>query len=381
MPRRVEASAFSAPAPLPAAMRALAASAVLLVAGTAGAAEDFRARVAPGEVSFDGPGIVAVLEEQGPDVVAWRLRTNLTSPEGVVEVRGWFSVDRPRQVVPESRTAGAPDADWHQFIEVAAQALADRPAGARNVNLSGEARNLTLRLALPVNAATGEAGLRLRRDVAPPVFALGPVQNLTHIGFYLETTTDEPALATVLVRPAAGGEEVPLPTTSASRLQRFPVQGLAPNAAYLFRVTFQDWAGNSATSADVPVHTLPAPVRPAPRITARTPEANATLPAPVALVAVAFEGPAPRGLDGVQVFVDKTAQARANMTLLPGRLEVRLAPPLGPGAHDVGVELTSAEGGLTVERWAFTVAGATPLPGPAWAALALAAAGALARRR
>lgn len=368
-------------------MRGALALAALLVVTLAPAAAglDFRATLEPGAAprfaAEPGANVTAELLEQGPERVAWRLRTDAPSLEGLLEVPGWFGVERARQVVPASRTAGVPDDDWHLFVVVPADALADAPRGARLANLTGGPVNPSLRLVLPVSATTGEAELELRRDARAPSFEVGAVQDVTHFSFYLETTTDEPALATVLVRPAAGGAEVPFPTTIASRLQRFPVQGLEPDAAYVFRVAFEDWAGNTAASPESRMRTLPRPVLPAPIISGRTPPPDATVAGPVGLVAVDFTGPAPRGLDGVRAFVDKTAVFPEDITLLPGRVEVRVAPALGPGKHSVGFDLTSAEGGTVEDSWSFTVAGATPAPWAALAALVVAAVGLAVRPR
>lgn len=353
-------------------VRALAPLAVLLALAPAAAAEDFRVTLVHGQAPrFEGAAVEAELLEAGPGRVEWRLRSAAAWLEGTVLSEGWFEVERPRQVVPESRTPGALDDDWHFFHEVRDPGA---PGPDRLVNLTGQGSAATLRLGFPVN---GTAWLRLTRDVEPPGFTLGDPTNVTHFAFHLVTTTTEHALGDLRIRPAAGGEEVPHRTTILALLQRFPVQGLDPDTAYVFDVAFTDWAGNAATSPPVAVRTLPAPELPKPVVVERFPPPGAILGEPVALIAVAFTGPAPRP-DGIAVFVDKLA-VREGIALNGSRVEVRLAQPLGPGRHSVGVELTSAEGGTAVERWSFEVA--RPAPGPAGAALLLAAAAVLAVRR
>jgi hypothetical protein len=385
------ASRTSTSSPAPAAHRAvgpvaflalLVPLALLAVAPPAGGSaplpgQDFHAVLTPGrEPTFVAPDATADLLAHDDHTVLWRIRTNLTALDGTIEIKGWFNVSRIRQVVPDHRTREAGEDGWRLFIPVDAATIPDRPAGARNANVTGTPQDITMRLAFPVDANSHEAHLRLRRDVHPPVYHIGQVRDATHFGFYVESTTDEPALATLWVRPAdLTREPVPFPTTVASSPQRFPVQGLEPDRDHLFRIEFEDWAGNRISSPELPARTAAKPVHPAPTITAREPPPNATVAGPVRLVAVNFTGEGPTRAAHVAAFVDKMAQLSSNVTVLPGRVEVRLEPGLGPGFHSVGFDLRTAEGGLTEDSWTFTVAGkgASAPAAPTLVALALAA--------
>lgn len=359
----------------PVALALLAASAPLAAPTLAQPApgEDFRITLAAGAAPrFEGVGVDATLVVNSPDQLEWRLATAKERLLGALVSDGAWPVERPRQLVPEARASGIPDDDWHFFTEV--QDVTDSAAWARVTNISAEGKRVAFALAFPVNTTLHEAGLRVTRDTAPPGFTVGPVADLTHFSFYLETTTTEYALANLVIRELPAGEPVPNPTSVFARLQRFPVQGLDADADHAFHVEFTDWAGNTARSPDQRVHTLPRPVLPAPVVTAREPPPNATLAAPVRQVALNFTGPPPRWPGGVAVFIDKLP-VHEGVSLGPGRVEVALPRPLGPGPHTVGIELTTPEGGLAVERWGFEVAAPTPLPAlTVLAALGLAAA-------
>jgi hypothetical protein len=349
----------------------IALAVLALAAVPVAAAADFTVTLTPGAPpSFEGAGVSATLAEEVPgERVAWNL-TGSGQMSGRVVSRGYFDVERPRQV--------APDVDPHfDLTEAPPDELANATDGVRLLNYSREGGDLVLTMTFPLE---GVGYLRLTRDVAPPNFTLGPVRNLTHQGFYVETTTDEYAWSDLVLQPAAGGEAVRNPIGTRTLLQRFPIQGLRPDTPYVWWVNFTDWSANAVQSPQQSLRTLPRPVLPAPTITAQEPTANATLAAPVRLVAVNFTGPAPANLDSVAVFVDKTPQL-GNVRLLPGRVEATLTTPLGPGDHTASVELTSDEGGLAVARWAFKVGGArAALPDLPWIALSLAAAAIVARR-
>jgi len=324
--------------------------ALLGLAGAAAAADaDFRITLQAGaEPRFEGTSASGVLvEEAAGEHLAWNLTSAKPQLLGVVVADGYFAVARPEQVYPGID----PHYDLHDapLDEVMA---ADH--GTRLVNATRDATGLTMWLTFPVGE---NQTLALTRDVEPPGFTIGPVQNLTDHSLYLETTTTEYARADLQLQPAEGGDVVRNPTAQSALLQRFPITGLRPDTSYTAWLEVWDWSGNRARSANFTFHTLPKPVLPAPVIGALEPAPGATLNAPVSFLAVNFSGPAPREGEGVAVFVDATA-VRQGLTLLPGRLEVRLATPLGPGPHRVGVELTSAEGGMSEARWSFTVRGA-----------------------
>ncbi|HEV8360734.1 MAG TPA: hypothetical protein VGR28_09800 [Candidatus Thermoplasmatota archaeon] len=315
-----------------------------------------------------------VREVRGEEAV-FSITTARTQVHGAILVRGW-DVARAEQVYVE--------VDPHfDLKERPADDLDSAGEGVRIFNYTSGLPNLTIDLTFPVD---GNATLVIVRDVQPPNFTIGAPANVTDHSFDLVTSTDEYAAADLVIRPAAGGEEVHSPIGVRSLQQAFPVIGLRPATLYSWYVDFRDGSGNTARSPNATLRTLPTPARPAPVITAREPPPNATVDAAVRLVAVNFTGPAPASLDGVSVFLDKVPQHQG-VALLPGRLEVRPAAPLGPGLHTVGVELTSADGGMTVDQWAFHVAGAradAAAPGPGLALLVAGLAGAAwaaARRR
>jgi hypothetical protein len=344
----------------------------LLACAQAAQAEDFRITLAPGATPrFEALGNASgeLAQERPGLLVVWNITTGAPRLVGTVVSHHYFALlERPRQVVPE--------ADDHFFVELPGAELNDTGPSARAVNFTvAPDGTITLALAFPVEA--GHAQLRLTRDTDAPPFTVGEVQNLTDSKFYLETTTAEYAFANLVLQT---GSEDPIlnPTAIPALLQRFPVQGLRPDTAYACYVEFRDWAGNTGRSANFTVRTLPTPERPKPMVTAREPLPGAVLREPVLLVAVNFTGPAPPSLDQVAVFLDKVP-THEGLRLLPGRLEVVPSPPMGPGPHSVGIELTGQEGGTAVERWTFEVA--RPAPGPAAVAVVALAALALARRR
>ena len=317
-----------------------------------------------------------------------RLALNLTKNYTTFEVRvsGW-DVQRARQVVPllfldphEPTCVAKPGScDYTLFEQFPNERIWDVDGPARVFFTNGTAGEVVLRLGIPgpVNAT-----LVVERDVTPPTFVVRPPQNLTHIGFYQETTTNELALADLQVRPASGGGEwVRNPTPVYHFLQRFPVQGLHADSEYEARVVFTDWAENEATSAPYRVRTLPEPVRPIPVVTPLSPEPNATVARDGVVVRASYQSPeSPVLREGVRLFFDKQeVSEKAGHT--EGEVAYTVPTPLAPGLHSVSVEVTNEAGGRGVARWTFQVEGREAGAAP-WAALAgLAIAAIVATRR
>lgn len=331
---------------------------LLALAPAAAGAEDARLVLAPGQPprAEAAGNITVTLVNATAEQVEWSLRApGRDRVEVLVEAGRWFAFERPQQVVPEARAAGMPDDDWHFFVQV--EDVGGRAPWTRAVNTTNNATGLALRLVFPVNETTGNASLRLTRDVVAPGFALGTPHDINHIGFIVATNTTEYALATLRIRPAAGGEDVPHPTPQLALIQTFPVQGLEPDTAYTWDVTFRDWAGNEARSAPQQVRTAPEPVRPLPRIEGLVPAPNATLTQPAAFIEARFASPdSPVARGGVRLFVDLAEVQEFDVT--QGHLHYAPPRPLGAGLHRVSVEVTNEAGGMSDARWSFTVQGA-----------------------
>lgn len=322
------------------------------------------------------PGLATLAEEEAGERLAWNL--TLSKEFTVVEVRarGYFDVERARQVLPLL--------DGRYFAEFPLPDLSQATEAVPLFNLTGDASDLVLRLGFP---GPGSVNFTLERDVEPPVFAIGGVDHITHYSFVATTTTLEPALADLRIRPAAGGDELRNPTVRPALEQTFPVQGLDPATAYAWHVVFKDWSGNVARSDEQRLLTAPEPVRPLPRVLDLVPAANATVPPPVLVVSArVVSDESPVTFDGVRLFVDKR-EVVDEFTFEDGVVTYRLPEPLRAGFHSVSLEVTNVAGGRAIERWTFTVdvagvAGETSTPGAAavgaMAALALVA---LLRRR
>lgn len=341
---------------------------------------DVRIAVArDGEPSVAGGG--ARLLDHSPGEEA-RFTLNLTEEYTTFEARveGW-DVERARQVLPllhldrnESACAGRSGAcDYTLFETFPHERIWDVDGPARVFFTTGTPDEVVLRLGVPgpVNAT-----LVLRRDVTPPTFTLRPPQNVTHIGFYQETTTGELALADLQVRRVGADDWVQNPTPAYHYLQKFPVQGLRADAEHEARVVFTDWSGNNVTSQTYRVRTLPEPERPIPVVTPLDPPPNATVGREGVVVRARFasnESPVPEG--GVRLFFDKQEVTPA-VGLSGDEVAYAVPEALDRGLHSVSVEVTNEAGGRGVARWTFEVGGRRVDAAP-WAALAALAATAL----
>ncbi len=321
--------------------------------------------------SYEGPTTLAVLESsQAGQAYTWRLQ--LEKDYTILEIRvdAGFDIERPRQLVPELDDAAQHPSQEHLhphfFQPLTRHDVSEVDSPARVYNLTEDETGFTYRLGIP---GPGPAALSLRRDVTPPVFTVGEPSDITHIGFMLETTTDEFAYGSVQVaRP--DGEVVPFPTPLPSLQQTYPVQGLQADTDYNVTVVFTDWSGNEATAPTFMVRTAAQPYRPIPEVVAIAPVPESTVAGPnVAIEAQMTSPESPITREGVRLFVDKQ-EVFEGFTVEAGRLSI-LVGPLEPGLHSVSVEVTNVAGGTGRAAWIFTVEDSREAPGPAFAVVAL----------
>lgn len=347
---------------------------------------DVHVEVTPTGATVDGASVRLLNLTPGED---YRFTLNLTKAYTTFEVRAdGLDLERARQLVPHLyiekgeaeclRVKGT--CDFSLFEQFPNDEIWDVDGPARVYFVNGTAEAVVLRLGIPgpVNAT-----LLLARDVTPPNWTLRPMQDLTTIGFYQESVTDELALADLQVRARGATEWVQNPTPTFHYLQRFPVQGLTANKTFEWRLLFEDWAGNEASTPTFLVTTPPEPVKPIPVVRVVSPLPNATVPAEGVIVKVAWDSPeSPVPTDGIRLFFDKKEITEG---IGRGENEAAYVPPtaLAPGLHAVSVEVRNEAGGVGVAKWTFTVERAeSPLPGAAaLLAVACAAAFALAGRR
>jgi len=285
----------------------------------------------------------------------------LTREYTTFEVRAsGFALERPRQLVPSLLVAEDRYPLFHPFPNAEIW-TADGPANVFHVSGSGDALVLRLGVAGPRNVT-----LALEVDRAPPSYTLGERQDLTHIGFYQETRTDELALADLQVRRVGARDWVQNPTPEYHVLQRFPVQGLDPETEYETRVVFVDWAGNEVVSPVERFTTPPAPSVPAPSVRIVSPAPNATVaPGAVVVRATIEENVSRVAPQGVRLFFDKREVPAEQLRFESGDVVYVPTTTLLPGKHSVSVEVTNEAGGRGEARWTFEVEGAraqTPMP-------------------
>lgn len=338
-------------------MRALllAVASVSLACPLAGAANeaDFVLDLSSnGEVQYTGPPGLATQTSAAPgERYSWNLTLARSYTVGEVRIHKTFDVERARQIVPE--------ADDHYFAELHSSNLWDVDGPARVFNATGAQGEYVYRLGFPGPASSR---LDLYRDVEPPRFTLGPITNLTHFSFLTTTTTNEYALADLLIRPAAAGEEVRNPTPTVALRQTFPVQGLKPDTQYVGRIRFWDWSENENESAPFTVQTLPKPNAEGPRLFDLEPAANTTA-GPTATIRVSVDSPAsPVRWDALRLFFDKK-EVRDGIVVDNGSISYR-PPLLAPGRHSVSLELENEAGGASVARWSFDVRNPDAIPAP-----------------
>jgi len=345
-----------------------------------GGAIDATITLAPGSSpTVDAPaGMVRLNASEGGKEYLFDLR--LDRDYTTLEIRAdGFRLERARQLVPSLVVNQSEYPLFHDFPNERIWDV-DGSANVFHANGTGDAIVLRLGIAGPRNVT-----LALTVDATPPEYTLGERQNMTHIGFYQETTTNELTLADLQVRRVGTEEWIQNPTPSYHVLQKFPVQGLDARTEYETRVVFVDWAGNLASTPITTFTTPAAPVVPIPAVRIVSPPANATLPAGAITIRAAVESnESPVRPDGVRLFFDLT-EVSDDVDFDGNEVTYTPRTALLPGMHRVSVEATNELGGTGTARWSFHIGGGpesdTPFLSPFAAILALALAHALARRR
>ncbi len=281
----------------------------------------------------------------------WLLGSGLDRLVGEIVVPAeHFDVERSRQVVPMVDETFFSHRSTPQRVDEA-----ENPSRVVNIT-TGEGGDITYRVAFPGDPDS-ELKFSLTRDVAPPGFEVGPVQNVTHNSFYVETETDEPALGTLRVwrSDEASSDAVEHPTQTPSVTQRFPIRGLQSDTGYRFHMVFEDWAGNQIESDAVDLTTASKDVGESPLIHRVSPEPDATLDEPPESIEAEFEAvEGSFGSGGVRLFVDLD-EVTAQSTFDEERIRYAPSEPLEAGGHVVRLELVNSAGGEADMRWEFTV--------------------------
>lgn len=361
---------------------ALAAAALAPGAGAAGA--DAAVDVYPNRTpTADDPnGTLELVNWTAGESYEWNLTTSTNYTIVELRIHDGFNVTRGKQLVP---LVGG-----NHFVEIHSHpSTVDRPATVYNLTGGGDASGAAWTYDLGVEGPA-TTNLTLHRDVDPPGYKLGEPRNVTHCCFDVKTTTSEVALATLIVEPPPGSDE-PLrdfPTPRPAPLQRFPVQGLDPNTTYRYHVEFTDWSGNTARTGNHTVTTAPAPDPPEPEVTPTSPLPNATVEPEGVVVSATWSSPeSPVVPGGIRLFVDKVPVEPDSFQVEEDALTYRVPKPLPTRNVSVSVEVPNAAGGTGIARWTFTVEEAqerdrrSPALGPAAAAVVLAGAALVRRRR
>lgn len=311
-----------------------------------------------GSLIVDDPATILELVNATPrENYAWNLTTTKVYTVIEIQSHGGFDIQSARQLVPQLFVAGT---QYPLFEPVYRTEVWDVDSPARISNSTGQDGEFTLRLGIPgpVNAT-----LLLERDITPPGATLGPIQNLTFIGFYAEATVNELAVADLQIREAGKTEWVNNPTTVYHFLHYFPVQGLDAERTYEYRLIVNDWAGNTRTLDTQTLQTPVPPVLDKPRINALSPEPNSTIDGNVANVSARIEptnGSLQRG--GLRVFLDKR-NVQDGWTLEGDQFNFT-TPPLEAGLHTIAITARQEGGGETEAFWSFRVASRdAPAPG------------------
>lgn len=315
----------------------------------------------------------AVLENDPREVLAlnessdarWTWNLTLDKPFTVIEfqARG-LGLERIRQLVPHLLVA---EDEYPLFYLYPNERVWEADSPSQLFFVTGSGDDLVLRVGVP---GPGNRTLVLEIDTIPPDYDVGPAQDVTQIGFYLETQTTELALGDLQVREAGATEWIQNPTPEYHYLQRFPVQGLDADKDHEVQVVFEDWAGNTATSPIFIVRTPPAPFADPVVVRPVEPVPNATVAPSNVTVRATLESSSPVAREGVRLFFDLQEVTEFEVQ----GTDVRYTHPavLEPGRHVVSIEATDASGGKGGARWTFEVEGKrAPLPSAAWLVLGL----------
>lgn len=338
---------------------------------------DMTIALAPGEAPrIEGIDAIVRVSNATPGE-RYELDLVLTKEYTTFEVRAHgFEIERPAQLVP---SLVLPESEYPLFHQYVNERIWEAEAPTQLFWVGGTASDVVLRLGItgPRNVT-----LVLERDVTPPTFQLGNVTNVTHIGFYQETTTGELAYGDLQIRTVGASEWVVNPTPELHVRQRFPVQGLQPSTEHEARVVFTDWAGNNVTSDTFRVTTSAAPVLPTPLLTPVSPAPNALLNVSVVTIRARIESPdSPLVASTLTFFFDKRTVS-SGVEYRDGEI-VYTPAPLAPGKHSVGIEVLNEAGAKGETHWSFTVQDeqAREAPGIAFLGTILVIAIALALRR
>lgn len=307
----------------------------------------------------------------------WTFDLSLAREYTTFEVRAaGFGLDRARQLVP---TLALPETDLPLFEEFPNERIWEVDAPARVFRTLGSGDDVILRLGIP---GPTNVTLVLALDRIAPKGTIDDPTEISPIGWYQETHTDELALANLQVRAVGATEWIDNPTPVFHFRQRFPVQGLQADREHEARIIFTDWAQNNVTSPIYIVRTAAMPVAPQPIVRALSPAPNSTVldGANVVIRASVRSNESNVTAEGVRVFFDLK---EVTPEVAFDGLEVRYTPPakLEPGLHRVAVEVRNLAGGEAQARWSFEVEAPRkePLP-PILAIGALVVAVALAAR-
>lgn len=349
----------------------LVAALLMLVPAASAAGDGFSVFLDPGEEpTYAGPeGWLTLDEWTAGEHYAWHVNVSEDYVVGEFHVRGAIDVERVRQIVPMLHVA---DTDYPLFTWVPRVDLWDVDGPARLTNGTGEEGSYVIRVGIPGPA---EGRLELVRDVTPPVFTVGEIEDLTHFKFYQETHTNELAYADLQIQRADGSRDVVQnPTPALHVFQRFPIQGLDADTEYTARVKFTDWAGNVAWSEPYTVKTPPRPMLPAPILTILSPQPNATMqPGEPIVIEATIEGNGTVAPSNIRLFLDKR-EVREDMVYVDGLFRYTPREPLAVGTHVIRIEVVDSDGGEAATQWTFTVRDPTmetPMLGPLGLAAAL----------
>lgn len=319
---------------------------------------------ADGSVTFlagDAP-LIATVDARPDESAEWSLAIDSEAARGRIVFRGFWNVSSPRQALPRI--------DAHHlglFYSSDPADIVNASAEDDFVNVSGSETEPVFLFSI----RSGERRLTFEKDLEPPSFVVGPVQELTPISFLIRTETNEPALANLEVRPLGATEAVPYPTPEPAFRQTFPVIALRENTTYEYWFTFWDFSGNEARSEAFRVSTPPKPFVAPPTLVSHFPLNGSVLGAPPHAITAVVESP--NGAipsHGVRLFFD-LKEVTENITFDGVNVTYPLPAPPEAGFHRAGLEVRDDAGGFLSFRWSFTVAAAKRAPGLEAAALVL----------
>lgn len=335
-----------------------------------------------GTWTYDGP--VGMLTSHSEDT-GKRYEWELVVPQSAVvgEVRytlDTFDLERAKQLRPE--VAGSHDGyPLFHYLPRSDVWNTDGPVQVYHIHFDGDVA--VLRVQIP---QTTDARFILERDQRVPRYTLGDVDRVTHYSFYQETRTEELAIGELQVRKVGSDSEwVQHPTPQFAFLQKFPVQGLDPDATYDVRAVFTDWSNNTVMSDPYQIRTRALETGDPPTFEVLEPQPDAVLPSgsDVTVRVRVLDGDTAVDPTSLRLFVD-LGERTQQFTYAEGILTYRFPAPPADGPHIVSVEATTIDGASEHVKWQFQVGdpAAVEASGPAMAlALALLAMAVVCARR